>query len=109
MPASSCGVLHASPLVEVLLVDGQLYPFRAQQVGEPERERCGHARTRDPDRLDRPDGDLDPCLVVGHPAREQLVAAELLERMQLEDRPSAARRAISIEPMTMCFVPSCSR
>ena len=76
--------LRPSPVVEELLVDGQLDAVRPQRVRDPEREAPGDDRLRDTEPAHDAHRDLVRVRVQVEPAPPQLVGAELLERVDLE-------------------------
>ena len=76
-------VLHAAARVEEALVGRDLDAAAAQQVGEPEREAVRDDRAIEPDVLAEPRCELVLCVVRRQPAEDELVPAELLERMDL--------------------------
>ena len=83
-PGELGGRLDPAPLVEELPVDRDLDALVTQPVGEPERERLRHDGARHAERLHRSNGNLLPNLAERAAGRDQLVGAELLERMELE-------------------------
>ena len=77
--------LDAAAVVEEVVVDRELDAVGAQLVGEPERERLGDDRARDPERLHRAEDDLLAHLGIGEAGAEEVVGAVLLRRMQFEE------------------------
>ena len=83
-PVELGGRLDPAPLVEELSVDRDLDALDTQPVSEPERERLRHDGARHAERLHRSNRNLLPDLAERAAGRDQLVGAELLERMELE-------------------------
>ena len=81
--------LPPAPVVEELLVDGQLDADGAQSIRELEREPARDDRLAEAEALDDADGELTVRLVGVDAAPADRVPAELLERPHLELGPEA--------------------
>ena len=82
-PGELVRVLHAAAGVEEALVGRDLDAAAAQQVGEPEREAVRDDRVLEPDLLAEARRELVLRVVRRQPAEDELVPAELLDRMDL--------------------------
>jgi hypothetical protein len=77
-------VLHPAATVEELAVGGDVEPAGAEAVRDLEREVAGDGGRTDAEGLAGPGVQLVSDLVPGQPRTEELVVAELLERVHLE-------------------------
>ncbi|TML55336.1 MAG: hypothetical protein E6G16_01480 [Actinobacteria bacterium] len=77
--------LGAPAVVEELLVDRELDAVGAEAVGEPDGEVVRHERARQPEACDGPERELRVELAPVDAGRDELVHAELLQDVHLEE------------------------
>ena len=91
--------LVAAPVLERLVVDAEVHARGPQPLGERDRELPRHARTPDPDALDRTGRDLEQDPLRGPAGGDELVSPERLGRELLDVR-RGGRHAIGLERST---------
>ena len=95
IPASSASLFTRRRSSKTRLVRRDREPVRAQTLGHGEREAVRHDGSVNRQRRARAREDLAPNLVDGEPQADQLVVAELLERVGLD--PAESRDPLDLE------------